>query len=456
MVFHRATIKVEAAIGILASVLSPAGCGGSFANQPDAAVSDSGTDAITSTGGTMGNLWVDVDGGSCTRSSTLVEYDGAAACPSLDAAYAAAELGDTVIVNGGTYPSQTITEKAGKDGTIIQPHVVFMPMSGDVVSIHGIDLGTGSGGGGDDGPDHITLRGFVMPPSSTDGCYIWVRPDSHDIHIEAVDVCSFGITGVDSAPATWPSNIVVKDSDFGPCPADWSTCTNSRVEASNNLTIDHNVFHDYTRSLDTQHYECLVIWSAAGTEGLHLSRNRFSHCAVFDVALYHETTTVGITPVLVENNFFGHPTDIGTAPAPMGQAAVMFKNVAPFPNTTFRNNSFAPGGAVVWNSVGSNNTWTSSKEVGDLGEPDCQTATVGVTYSYNVETSGTCAGTGNVMVSTLSDLYIDAVAGDFHLAGSPGSTVADGRVPAVQCPAIDIDGDPRPTTGFCDAGADER
>jgi hypothetical protein len=53
----------------------------------------------------------------------------------------------------------------------------------------------------------------------------------------------------------------------------------------------------------------------------------------------------------------------------------------------------------------------------------------------------------------------DANGGNAHLRGAAGSTVADGYVPVTVrggCPATDIDGQPRPTTGTCDAGADER
>jgi len=46
---------------------------------------------------TTANLWVDTNGGSCARAASPAAYGDAQACASFDAAYAAAQLGDTVL-----------------------------------------------------------------------------------------------------------------------------------------------------------------------------------------------------------------------------------------------------------------------------------------------------------------------------------------------------------------------
>jgi hypothetical protein len=73
---------------------------------------------------------------------------------------------------------------------------------------------------------------------------------------------------------------------------------------------------------------------------------------------------------------------------------------------------------------------------------------------------GTCGQSATLVGADLNSVIVnDANGGDPHLRGAPGSTVADNYVPTTVrggCPATDIDGQPRPTTGHCDAGADER
>lgn len=60
-------------------------------------------------GGTTANLWVDTNGGTCSRSGSLVSYVDASACGSFDAAYDTASCGDKVLVRSGSYGTQTMT-----------------------------------------------------------------------------------------------------------------------------------------------------------------------------------------------------------------------------------------------------------------------------------------------------------------------------------------------------------
>ena len=85
------------------------------------------------------NLWVDPNGGSCTRSATPTGYADLGACRSLDAAYQAAAAGDTVLIRGGTYPDQDVGDKRGLPlGTT---PVVFHPAPGEEVVIDdGMDI----------------------------------------------------------------------------------------------------------------------------------------------------------------------------------------------------------------------------------------------------------------------------------------------------------------------------
>ncbi len=57
------------------------------------------------------NLWMDTNGGTCTRNATPAAYSDAAACSSMDAAYQAASGGDTIRMKAGSYGGESIQRK---------------------------------------------------------------------------------------------------------------------------------------------------------------------------------------------------------------------------------------------------------------------------------------------------------------------------------------------------------
>ena len=57
------------------------------------------------------NLWVDTNGGNCSRSAKGGNYADPQACGSFQAAYGAAQCGDVVGVRPGSYSSQTISSR---------------------------------------------------------------------------------------------------------------------------------------------------------------------------------------------------------------------------------------------------------------------------------------------------------------------------------------------------------
>ena len=58
------------------------------------------------------NLWIDSNGGTCTRSASPAAYVGAAACSSFTAAYNAALGGDTIYVKSATYGDQVVPTRS--------------------------------------------------------------------------------------------------------------------------------------------------------------------------------------------------------------------------------------------------------------------------------------------------------------------------------------------------------
>jgi hypothetical protein len=55
------------------------------------------------------NLWIDSNGGTCTRNSSPATYVDAAACATINAAQAAASADDTIKTQAGTYAMQTVS-----------------------------------------------------------------------------------------------------------------------------------------------------------------------------------------------------------------------------------------------------------------------------------------------------------------------------------------------------------
>jgi hypothetical protein len=60
------------------------------------------------------NIWVDTTGGTCTDSASLVEYNDAAACATLDAANDIADNGDIVMVKGGVRAPESLSGSNGR------------------------------------------------------------------------------------------------------------------------------------------------------------------------------------------------------------------------------------------------------------------------------------------------------------------------------------------------------
>jgi hypothetical protein len=340
-----------------------------------------------------------------------------------------------------SYAHQSITENAAKANPAPSTHVLFEPDAAKTVTIYGIQSGTGSGGQGSDGADHLTLQDFRMPYDGSHDCDIYLAPDTQDVLINHVDICSVQENDV--------NYVTVQDSDLGPCPTGGSACTQNRYEGDlpygNHLSWIGNYIHDYTRTGSSQHYECLAIWAAQNY--LTISGNKFVNCAVFDILMEGPSSSGLYDNVLLENNWFDRPRDLGTSPAPSGQYAVDTNGC--YTNFTARNNSFGSGTKIGWRNAA---CVTNGAEIGDVsGMFDCRS---GVTSSYNVGGEA-CPGTGNVIAS-LSNIYVNGSdlgsGGDFHLKAPPD--LALDHVPIASCAAVDIDGNPR-TGSFCNAGADD-
>ncbi len=166
-------------------------------------------------GSDTANLWVDLSGGTCTRSTTPAAYSDSAACSTVDAAYQAATDSspcDTIRVKGGTYTNQaTIEIDYGKTSatcdTVVRPaegeNVTFAQNFGILGSnLHFIGNGTRFQKGGQNFIIYNLSLTFSPDGDATDAD--WGRSSV----FEGLQVRSFQITNQDF--------ITIRNTEVGP------------------------------------------------------------------------------------------------------------------------------------------------------------------------------------------------------------------------------------------------
>jgi hypothetical protein len=110
--------------------------------------------------GVTRNLWVDSNGGTCTRASSPAAYADAAACSSISAAFAAAgNSSDTICVKPGSYSAQTIPTDSGK----AMPATVIDGCE-DGVSLVSLTIGQSNGG---TQPCCVTVKDLAVDGSAS-------------------------------------------------------------------------------------------------------------------------------------------------------------------------------------------------------------------------------------------------------------------------------------------------
>lgn len=388
------------------------------------------------------NLWIDGDGGNCTPNDSGAAYDSAAACGSMQAAYAKAKSGYTILVKQGTYAAsqalENLTQVSGTDP------VTFKAEPGASVTID--YLGT-------DSVSNVEFDDFI-----THG---WEIKYSQNVTLRNVkascsDCSTAAIIGGGS------KHIKIYDAEIGPVdPGDGleiQPINNNPITSTthnDDILIDGLFLHDLTRNLDpSAHDDCLAV-----EDGINMTfkRLKFYNCAT--QGLY--TSAGGIAPgsladnITVENSWFG--------PAQLGTNAVNLRSEAN--NITFRNNTFSDTvyleGVSNIHFIGNifaGYLWTGA-DCGYL--PDSSHGTV--EFKYNVS-SINCGGdsTNKVDSSVRSKLMNPdpALSSNYDLrlkspaANAPPIDMA-GFTSATGCASDDYDRDPRPSGALCDAGADE-
>ena len=465
----------------------------------------------------LANLWVDTNGGTCTRTGGAgAAYNDAAACSSFSAAHSAASAGDMVRVKGGTYGAQTISADKGS------PNVTFAEASGETVDVDGnpgsydqiLDL-TITGG-------HVTLRDMHIEAVESSGCASFktgVRFENMDLeHIYLQRTQDFVFDGGDIGPTYASSGGYDGHSQVDDCDETAVSITRSGSTATVTHTshgfadnswvmIDGATQTEYNGRFQitvtgTNTYTYTVPGTpATPATGAPRASKRSNTGLVFDGVLFHDATWDGVahTECLLLTGAYGD-TSLGSGVTIKNSTFTNCNSTGAFFITRWLGT--CPGGEVSdillennfflndpgqdqdsWlqmeNNVSNfyfiNNTWTRSAIRFDSStdHPEC-TAYNDVefpTYFYSnygrLGLQGTCTGDGNVWVTfgTASDkctgegtphggsLEVVNEATDLHL--STGSFAIDNGN-ATQNAATDIDGTTRPLGSAYDAGADEK
>jgi hypothetical protein len=401
--------------------------------------------SVSIIGSNVANLWIDDNGGTCTRNSSPAAYVDAAACSSADpdTAYTAASCGDSVYMRPSSGTVLTIPDWTANAATKTGcgANVTLEPADGFEVELAD-DITV-------NGPSYLTFRNMTTETPGTGGvegsfcAAVTSSPSilevindegasstgSHEVVFDNVDGArKFNIVG-------WVEDVTIRDSEFGPgCDAQPQIKkpdpTNSpEADRPRGVLIDGTYHHDFARSDSGSHTECLQILNG---DEIIIRKVKLFDC--------DGTGALGITPgstidgLTIENSWIGVGAGDPVHAVQFGQDVTDFV----FRHNTLADDSFAFSDT----EIGGPYTFTGNY-VEDLG---CD---ADATYTDNVVGGSLCSGDNGVGSSAMQ---VEDLSGfNWHL--SSGSN-ALGQVASCGV-STDIDADPRPGSN-CDAGADER
>ncbi len=423
------------AAGGTGGVTGTGGSGGS-AGSPQGGSGGSG--GVTPSGA---NLWIDLDGGSCTRSDSPADYDDASACDSIAAAIAACQAGDTVVMKSGGYASQTVDASAPTPGcTVIGEDGVTLgglETNGDNLTLRHVSVDVGvehAPGGWNNGGNDVTLEDVALH-----GDYVSAFLSGSNVTWHGGELGASGTTGgkrscnsgdaepffIQDADHVLIDGVTFHPQDFDPTPCSGSS----------------NGFHLEMVRID------------ANTSFISLQNSTFDdgdHSNTSSVFITNVNTDPGDpTNLTFQNNFFGSADNTTFS---------IHGNVTDCSTFTFAYNTFrnTPGDPTSNGCT----TLTGMSWIGNLGPRPGFYSCAG-THTANVwqnDNTYSC-GTDSVVIGTLYGTEALGLGGPdgFHLqAGSPAIDQGEsGGYCTSTLGGRDHDGDSRPNGAACDAGGDE-
>jgi Bacterial Ig domain len=389
--------------------------------------------------GDTANLWVDNNGGSCTRSGSAVSYtagdanscSGAAA---LDAAYHAAQRGDTVGVVATSYPSLNgISYDASKDaGSGV---VAFVAQGGSSPNLGSVGIY---------GARHVELNGLTVSYLTVgNGNQNATSCGSDDVTLRNLKGKMFLLSG-------YVCHVNVLGGSYGPSVDEHTTIGpngfGGTAAGPHDILIDGVSIHDVSTSRTPGvHTECFQIFgswgSAYNVRNITIRNSKFGPCPADSGGSGTVTGGVamgGVNGFLrFQNNWIGSGTNIGLA------LSYQIENLTVDYNSSVRGTAFNNDYASVCGAGCGPYTFRGNY-MRDVG---CSTRS---SYAYNVWQGAACSSTDS-NVTSLD--FVNTAGFDLHLTAT--ANAINRGDPAIY-PSNDIDGGSRPMGGRADAGADEK
>ena len=393
-----------------------------------------------------GNLWVDPNGGSCTRQATPGAWVDAAACGTFNAAYQAAQAGDVIQIRGGTYPTQNVRDRP--DLPLGSAIIVFHPAPGENVTVNGSLELYGHDlifDGGDRPGVNETNRVTVTGENAPDEESLGMRDNQgsqrgqhrglvvEDVHIRNVKTSSDFST--------------LRYSEVGPSDLGVGNLCSDLVQSADEPTdgwvIEYNIVHDNKNDgCNGAHIDAFDVYVTNGV----IRGNRIWWCGTQCIFTGDPSSILIENNMIEETNACGSGCDGPQELAVMGTTTVRYNTIEG--DDGYGRDPDRPGNATIYGNL------FLSKYNHCAGG-----GAVSASYDRNVFAPGniTCGTNSKACTPRLADgnLYSDVDRqADYHLAAN--DTCALGAGSPSSYPAEDIDEVSRPQGGAPDAGADER
>ena len=414
------------------------------------------------------NLWVSLSGGSCARQSTKGAEVSSGDCGTLQAAWDAAQCGDTINIDSGNYggdPAAPVTlfdTNAALRGTCSSP-VVIEPGPGATRS--SVIFGQVDSGYLGQDPVEGSSNWFIQ--DITIAAVMNVQGDSDNDTLNDIQGGTMYINGA--------RNFTLENSNMGPCyntlpgPNPAITCqSNFKVDPSDvsyggqtteNITLNHDYFHDFidnNTNSATDHDECIFL---NGGVNETIENSKFSVCQLYAIFL-QPYSGVPFTNLVIQNNWFSGTENGGSNADEYGtprNTAVELGSNGPIgiDGALIRFNSFAADEGITQSSFGNSNDANDRIIANILGNGSCDT---GVTYGYNLMINQPTCGTGDTTITTspyINPTETPSGVNNYHLAcGTDLGTFVTPNTADYQI-SEDLDGNALSSTGPRTPGSEQ-
>jgi len=325
-----------------------------------------------------GNLWVDVNGGSCARAARPVAYRDARACGWAQANRICAG-GDVVRVKGGAYGRVKIRGSNGRT----RPCTV-RTARGELVTAGEFNLGDWqdcrSGPNSASTTNQLTLTGPIRTTQFHADCSDRVTVDRLDMDAGGQRITQPFHVGAGVHDGDNVTNFTLRNSRV-------HNAYNSGAmmwlgTPGRNIVLDHNEIYDDINDTDgVVHDECI---RASDLSNFRFTRNHMWSCNVMDL-FFGEGQLA--SNVIIENNVFEGPT----GSEGNSHNAIYFGSPAP-DNVSIRYNTFGSTGVTVIRDP----TARGMTVVGNYFDVNSPCREPNTVYAFNVTPLGVsnCGGRG--------------------------------------------------------------